>query len=61
MLQPGRRIEGLVTVDVRVARDRREVGVTKVLGGETCVAELLTDPSQRVSRSSWNFVAAVPV
>jgi hypothetical protein len=44
LLQPGRRIEELVAVDVRVARDRREVGVTEVLGDEAGVADFLAEP-----------------
>jgi len=40
LLQPTRRSEELVAVDVRVACDGREVGVAEVLGDEAGVAYL---------------------
>ena len=46
VLQPSRRDEELVPVDVRVARDRREVGVAEILGDEAGVAELLAEPGR---------------
>jgi hypothetical protein len=39
-------LEQLPAFDVRVARDRREVSVSKVLGDEASVAELLTQPGR---------------
>jgi hypothetical protein len=39
--------EELVAVDVRVARHRREVGMTEVLGDEAGVAALLAEPGRR--------------
>ncbi len=44
LLQPTCRFEQLLAVDMRVARDRGEVGVAEVLGDETRVAELLAEP-----------------
>ena len=46
LLEPSRRVEELVAIDVRVARDGREVGVAEVLGDETGVAELLAQPGR---------------
>ena len=39
-----RGLEQLLTVDVGVARDGREVGVAEVLGDEPRVAKLLAEP-----------------
>jgi hypothetical protein len=55
LLESARRFEQFLAVDVRVPRDRREVGVAEVLGDEPSVAELLTEPgrggvAQRVCR-----------
>src|SRR5438067_7162737 len=44
LLQPARRLEELVAVDMRVARDLRKVGMSKVVGDESGVAELLPQP-----------------
>src|SRR5438552_14253167 len=44
LLQPARRLEELLAVDVRVACDSREVGVAEVLGDEAGVADFLAEP-----------------
>jgi hypothetical protein len=44
LLEPTGGFEQLLTVDVGVARDGREVGVAKVLGDEPRVPELLAEP-----------------
>ena len=46
LLQPPGGSEELASVDVRVARDRREVGVAEVLGDEARIAELLPEPGR---------------
>jgi hypothetical protein len=46
LLQPTRRFEKLLPVDVRVPRDRREVGVSEVLGDESRVTQLLAQPGR---------------
>ena len=45
--EPARCVEELVTIDVGVARDGREVGVTEVFGDEAGVTKLLTEPGRR--------------
>ena len=46
LLQSTCRFEQLLAVDVRVARDRREVGVSQVLDDEARVAQLLAEPGR---------------
>ncbi len=47
LLEPARRGEELVAVDVGVARDGREIGVAEVLGDEAGVADLFAEPGSR--------------